>query len=271
MRAPTMHEPRRVTSDVDLLGAWAPVPGHGVLAVNSFVIHAPEPVLVDTGLAALGGRFMAALEQTIDPASLRWIWITHPDADHVGNLGAVLERAPHARVVASRHGLRTLAAMRLPLARERLFLLDPGQRLQVGDRELLAVEPPIMDTAETTGLLDTGNGVLFSADCFGAVLPAPVAEASQVGNVLLKLGTAAWARAHAGSPARQDRRAFVGSLEAIRRLAATTILGSHLPPARAMTERLLQFIADAAEAPLLCAPELTTIDGLFTDVQPLAA
>src|SRR5690606_630028 len=150
-------------------------------------------VLVDTGLAVLGGRFMSALEQAIDPASLRWIWITHPDADHVGNLGTILERAPRARVVASRHVLRRMAALRFPLAHA--VPLEPGQRLEVGDRELLAVEPPTLDTAETTGLIDTRAGVLFSADCFGAILPAPVAEATQVGDVLLRLGTAAWARA----------------------------------------------------------------------------
>lgn len=271
MRPPMMHEARRVTADVDLLGAWAPIPGDGVLAVNAFVLHAREPVLVDTGLACLRSEFMSALERAIDPAALRWIWITHTDADHVGNLEAVLQRAPQARVVTGSPGLPGPGPGWRPIARERMLLLEPGQRLPVGDRELLAVAPPVCDGPGTIGLFDAHEDVLFSADCFGAVLPAPVAEAAQVGSVVLQHGIEAWTSLHAPWLGRLDRAAVAGALEATRRLSATTVLGSHLPPARAMTGRLLQGIADAAEAPLFAGFDPKVLDRLFAIALPLAA
>ena len=56
---------------------------------------------------------------------------------------------------------------------ERVHLLNPGQRLSVGDRDLLAVRPPTFDAPETTGVFDTRSRALFTADCFGALLAEP--------------------------------------------------------------------------------------------------
>jgi flavorubredoxin len=81
-----MHAPRQVTSDVYVLPSEVPTPGIGVLPVNAYVIKAREPVLVDTGLHQDAGPFMSALESVIDPGDLRWIYLTHPDPDHVGSL-----------------------------------------------------------------------------------------------------------------------------------------------------------------------------------------
>ena len=99
--APRMLAAQRLTGAWTALPAVLPIPGLGVLPVNGFLCTGPEPMLVDTGLAALGPGFMAALELAIDPAGLRWIRLSHQDLDHVGNLDAVLERAPRARVPAA--------------------------------------------------------------------------------------------------------------------------------------------------------------------------
>jgi len=39
------------------------------------------------------------LSGTIDPADVRWIWLTHPDRDHTGGLYDLLEAAPQASEV----------------------------------------------------------------------------------------------------------------------------------------------------------------------------
>jgi glyoxylase-like metal-dependent hydrolase (beta-lactamase superfamily II) len=76
---------------------------------------------------------------TIDPADLRWIWITHMDFDHIGNLAAVLELAPQARVVTNYLGMGKMGLIGLP--QDRAWLLNPGQSLDVGDRRLHALRP----------------------------------------------------------------------------------------------------------------------------------
>ncbi len=71
MNGPTMFAPLQVASDTVCLPAYDSLPGLGVLPVNSFVLRAAEPLLVDTGLAALAGPYLEALGRTIDPATRR--------------------------------------------------------------------------------------------------------------------------------------------------------------------------------------------------------
>jgi hypothetical protein len=47
-----------------------------------------------------------------------------------------------------------------PLPPDRMFLLNPGQTLDVGDRTLLAVKPPTFDNPATTAVFDAKPDVL---------------------------------------------------------------------------------------------------------------
>lgn len=172
---------RRAANSATLIGNHLAVPGLGVLACNAFVIHAREPVLVDTGVAAGRDSFLAALRQTLDPAELRWIWITHMDQDYIGNLADVLALAPRARVVTNFLGMAKMGLLGLPA--ERAYLVNPGQALDAGDRRLLALRPPVFDAPETMALFDARTRVLYSADAFGAVLERPIAAAEDAASL----------------------------------------------------------------------------------------
>jgi glyoxylase-like metal-dependent hydrolase (beta-lactamase superfamily II) len=76
----SMDKPYQVAPDIHVLPAHLPISGMGFLPVNTFVIKAREPVLVDTGMAIDSGEFMKTLESVIDPQHLRWVWLTHDDA-----------------------------------------------------------------------------------------------------------------------------------------------------------------------------------------------
>lgn len=82
---------------VNVIATTADIPTLGSLAVNSFVVHGLEPLLVDTGTVAGGADFMAVLRSVIDPQALRWIWLTHSDFDHIGSLVNLLELNPKIR------------------------------------------------------------------------------------------------------------------------------------------------------------------------------
>ena len=258
MEQPTLCPTQAVGPDTELLPAYVPLPGLGVLPVNAFLIRAREPVLVDSGLAALREDFMAALRQLIDPADLRWIWITHADADHVGNLRAVLAEAPQARIVTNYLGLGKLSLQQLPL--DRTYLLNPGQALQVGDRELLAQRPPLYDAPETMGLFDTRTRQLISSDSFGAVMDRPAESASAIPAVDLRAGMTLWASIDAPWLAHIGRDHLVETFRALRHLSPRTILSSHLPPATGINGALFDCVIAAREAPTFVGPDQAALE-----------
>lgn len=254
MQSPVLCEAQNVLPDTTVLPGFMPVPGMGVLAVNAFVIRAGEPVLVDTGLGALRETFLAQLERVVDLDDLRWIWLTHTDPDHVGALRAVLERAPKAKVVTTYLGMGKLGMFE-PVAPERVYLLNPGQSLWVGDRSITAIAPPTFDAPETTGALDTRSGALFSADSFGAVLREPREAAADIPSDELCDGMLTWATVDAPWLHSIEAERLDGALGALRRLEPRVVLSAHPPPATRMTETLLGHLRAARTAPPFVGPD----------------
>lgn len=261
MNQPTMLESRKVAADISSIVSYLPVPGYGVLPVNAFVIHAEQPVLVDTGLASLGDDFMRELRSVINPEELRWIWITHADMDHLGNYQAVLAAAPHARVVTSYIGMAKMSLHGLPI--DRVFLLNPGQQLSVGDRRLLAVKPPTYDAPETTGLFDPKSSSLISADSFGALLEKPFETAAEISQNALREGCTLWSTIDAPWLGMIDPDKFGKTLLEIDNLNASTLLSSHLPAADNMTKDLLAILAEAYKAPAFVGPDQQALENMM--------
>jgi Metallo-beta-lactamase superfamily len=119
--------------DVVALTGVLPIPGLGFLPVNAYLVQAEQPLLVDSGLPGSRADFLQALWSQIEPADLRWIYLTHPDRDHTGSLMEVLTAAPNARLITTFLGLGILS-MEYQISPERVFLLNPGQSLDLGDR-----------------------------------------------------------------------------------------------------------------------------------------
>lgn len=261
MNGPVFFGVSPLKGETTALISYLPVPGFGVLPVNAFVIAAREPVLVDTGLAALEDDFMRALRDTINPADLRWIWVTHADADHIGNLHAVLRAAPKAIVVTNYLGMGKLAMQGVPA--ERIFLLNPGQRFDVGDRRLLAITPPSYDAPETMALYDDTSHNLFSSDCFGALLNTTYENANDIPPEVLREGCIAWAGVDAPWLKQIPREKLQAALGKLRLLEVKFILGSHLPPALGMTNQLLQYLAEARETPAFVGPDQLALEKIL--------
>lgn len=270
MQEPTMLPATPAGADTHVLTTYAPLPGLGVVPVNAFLLRARQPVLVDTGVGGLQDGFLRELGALIDPADLRWIWITHADADHVGNLRAVLERAPNARVVTNYLGMGKLGLQGLPL--DRVQLLNPGQQLDVGDRQLLALRPPVYDAPETMGLFDSRTRHLFSADCFGALLDRPYESAEAIAPITLRKRLQLWATLDSPWLHAVGRDRLAPALRVVTELAPCRVLSSHLPPAvGATTERLISELLGACDAVPFVGPDQAALEAGARALAPAPA
>jgi hypothetical protein len=257
------------TPGVDVITTTADIPALGSIAINAFVLHGTEPVLVDTGTVAGDTEFMTALESAIDPAELRWIWLTHTDFDHIGSLAALLQANPHLRVITSFLGVGIMGLSSAPLRMHRIHLINRDQSVTVGDRRLTAVKPPVYDNPITTGFVDDRSGILFSSDCFGALLPAVPQDAADLDTDELQAGQVRWAAIDSAWVHHVDPHAFGHALDRLRSIEPTMVCSSRLPPAPgAMLGLFVESLAHGARRRPLVGPDQAAFELMLAGMAP---
>ena len=218
-----MDAPYQGSPDVHVFPANLPLPGVGVLPVNAYLLMAEEPVLIDSGIGIDGDDFMAALSSIMDPRELKWVWLTHDDADHTGSIQRIMELAPNAKLVT--HGFSAFRmATWWPVPMERV--------------------------------LDQSTGSLFSVDAFGAILPEPTQDASDVSPEALAGGMLGWATSDSPWAHIVDRERFSQVLDRVRQLQPTRIFSSHLPAASGTSlEAFLEVLETVPDAEPFMPPD----------------
>jgi hypothetical protein len=264
----------RPAPDVTALTDSTEIPGLGFLPVNAYVLHAAQPMVVDTGMPASREAFLDALWAEVDPADLRWVYLTHPDRDHTGSLMEVLEAAPQARLVPTFLGMGILS-IEYPITPDRVYLLNPGQSLDLGDRTISAFRPPVFDSPATTGFHDSRTGSCFTSDCFGA--PVATAETANVEDVRdiavddLVAAQRLWVTVDSPWVSGVDRSRFAASLEPLRALDPAVVLSTHLPPARGAMPALLDMLDSAPDAEPFVGPDQAVLEQLLAGFAPQPA
>jgi hypothetical protein len=262
----------RITPDVTVVHDAMEVPGLGFLPANAFVLHAEEPLVIDTGVGLPDRHFVDVLSEAIDPADVRWIWLTHPDRDHTGGLFDLLEAAPNARLITTFAGTGIMSTER-PLPMPRLYFLNPGQSLSLGDRTVTAFRPPLFDNAATVGLFDSGSGTCFSSDCFGAPMASEEDALSDDIRIAdpdeLAQRQMLWTSVDSPWVHTADAARFATTLDPIREFDPSLILSTHLPPAAGRTR---EFLANAAKAPGLdpfVGPDQAALEEMLRQFEPI--
>jgi flavorubredoxin len=260
-----LFEPVRVLDDVHMLPSYCPIPTMGMLPMNAFLIRGAEPTLIDTGPGPLAAELVESLSSVIDIEEIRWLWLTHTDPDHIGAVERVLEAAPQARVVTTFLGVGKMALHR-PLPEDRIHLINPGERLHIGDRELVALRPPAFDAPETIAAFDTSSRALFAADCFGTLMAQPAETAEEVDDDALREGLRAWAEIDMPWLQYASRGKLERAALELERLQPSVVLSGHLPPSFDGIERLsaeLLGVLDAIHEVELEAAASEVLDEVF--------
>ena len=262
----------RINPDVTVLSDSAEVPGIGHLPVNTFVINAEQPIVVDTGLSTPDKDFVSELSSVIDPADVRWVWITHPDRDHTGGLWSLLDAAPNARIVTTFIGVGIMSTeWAMPM--DRVYLLNPGQSLDVGDRTLTGYRPPLFDNPATVGLIDNKSGALFASDCFGGPMSsadlATSADVRDSGAEERRAAQLLWAAIDSPWVRNVDARKYAATVETFRGLDPSAILSTHLPPAIGLNDAMFAMLDEAPDVPEFVGPDQAALEALLASFEPV--
>lgn len=232
MSAPAPRQlPLEVARDTFVIRAVVPSVAGSFTNMNSMVILGPEPVLVDTGMAVHRETWFADVFSLVAPEDVRWIFVTHLDADHSGNALEALARCANATVVTSTgEAYRAGAALGVPAGR--LRVLGADEHLDAGGRVLRVSRPPVYDSPYTRALHDPSTGVYYASDAFCAPMPeGPVDWCDEIAPILWDKGMASFHH-HTVAPwlALADPARFRAEVDKVAALDPSVIVSSHAAP-----------------------------------------
>jgi flavorubredoxin len=254
--------PHRIAAETWLIPNLAPAGDGLYLPVNSMVIRGQQPVIVDTGAPVHRTEWLEKVFSVVEPEDVRWIFLSHDDGDHTGGLLDVLERCPKATLVTNFFSVERLALEKPALPLERMRWIEPGGRLDVGDRVLQLFRPPIFDGPTTRGLYDPTTAAMWIVDTFACLTPG-VLEGEALSNEQLSQMSA---MNSAVSPwhAWLDRAAYGRHVDAVEALGARAVASAHGPVLRGtQLDDAFDRLRGLAGAPIIPTPGQELLDSLL--------
>jgi flavorubredoxin len=147
---------------------WPAPPGEQVqhAYTSAYLVEGTErSLLVDTGHPHdwFPLRRQLAERAAAGAAPLEWIFPTHPEVTHAGNLWRLMTTYPEARLVGD---VRDHHLM-VPEFADRFVPVSPGDELDLGDRKFVFLEALLRDLPSSMWGYDTGSQALFCSDGLG--------------------------------------------------------------------------------------------------------
>lgn len=263
----------KVDANVTAFVTPVPIPGLGVLPVNAFVIHlGGSPILVDTCITQPSGEFVAGLSKVVDPADIRWIWLTHADRDHTGGLLEILDAAPNARLVTNFTSVGHLLVGPEPIPLDRVLVVNPGDQVRLGDTEVVAIRPPLFDNPGTVGFFEPSTRTLVSSDCFGGPMPtleeAVVHDIAAVPADTVLTGQLIWGSVDSPWVHSVDESKFAATLDGVRRLDPSLILSTHIPAIHGNVDGHLATLAKLPGSTPVVGPDQAVLEAMLAEMEP---
>jgi len=220
--------------------------------MNSMLIRGAEPMVVDTGVPSNRDRFLEDLFGLVDPTDLRWVFLSHDDVDHYGNVDAVMDLCPNATLLTSWFLAERLAGeLHVPPTRWRW--IGDGDSLDIGDRVVTAVRPPLYDSPTTRGLFDPRSGVYWASDCFATPVGRGTAFVEDLDPSDWQQGFATFNAWNSPWVSLVDRDRYLAECRRVLDLPLSAIATTHGPTIEAsnieMAADMLRRLPDVAAPP----------------------
>lgn len=138
---------------------------HRGSSYNSYLIEERKVALIDTVWAPFGKEFVDNLADRIDLKKIDFVVACHGEVDHSGALPMLMHHIPETPIYCTANGVKSLTGQ---YHKEWNFkVVKTGDRLDLGDKELVFIEAPMLHWPDSMFCYLTGDNILFSNDAFG--------------------------------------------------------------------------------------------------------
>lgn len=129
------------------------------------------PLLFDSGSHIHKGQIMAELMDLLGDTTPGYVFLTHTELPHTGNIRAILQQWPSAKLVCS-SGI--LPHVELPwwVTEDQIQYGYAGTEGTYGGRQISFLDGILKDQPGTHWMYDNVTGTLFTADAFGYLFPS---------------------------------------------------------------------------------------------------
>jgi len=132
---------------------------------NSYLIKEEKLALVETVWAPFSTEFVTQLADKINLEKIDYVIANHAEIDHSGALPELMRHIPDTPIYCTKNGVKSLKGH---YHQDWNFkVVKTGDRLSLGNKELIFIEAPMLHWPDTMFCYLTGDNILFSNDAFG--------------------------------------------------------------------------------------------------------
>jgi len=144
-------------------GLWS-IRNEGI-SYNSYLIMDEKKVIIDLCNELSIDELFEQLRRFINPAELDYIVINHMEPDHSGGLKALLNVAPHIKLLGTSRTKEMLESFYG--ITENIQVVTDGEELDLGRHKLKFLSTPFVHWPETMMTYEMTEKIIFSCDGFG--------------------------------------------------------------------------------------------------------
>jgi flavorubredoxin len=138
---------------------------HKGTTYNSYLVRDEKTVLIDTVWAPYAKEFVENLKKEIPLEKIDYIIANHSEIDHSGSLPELMQYIPQTPIYCTSNGAKYLKGH---YHQDWNFqIVKTGDKLNLGSKELVFIEAPMLHWPDNMFSYLTGSSVLFSNDAFG--------------------------------------------------------------------------------------------------------
>lgn len=168
--------PRMVLPDLAWVGGCsssAGWPGRGAVkpvghepCVSFVILGSEKTLMLDTGHFGHWWSLDGQLDAVLQGRPLDYVFLSHQEIPHTGNMGRLLQKYPDCIAFGD---TRDYHLFHPEVALDRIKIMGHGDKVSLGDRDIVVLDAIWKDLSGTTWAYDTKRKLIYTADGFGYV------------------------------------------------------------------------------------------------------